>query len=73
MILECVYNSAHRNVTTFVSKLLNYVCICYYAISYCREENLQETKCASHFCFIILPQTFLFASVKLIHRPMMNG
>ena len=73
MILECVYNSADRNVTTFVSKLLNYAFVRYYAISFCREENLQEMKCAFHFCFIILPQTFLLASVELIHLPMMNG
>ena len=71
MILECVYNSADRNVTTFVSKLLNYVCMC--MVLCCREENLQEKRCAFHFCFIILPQTFLFASVELIHLPMMNG
>ena len=72
MILECVYNSADRNVTTFVSKLLNYVHVCM-LMSYCREENLQEMKCAPHFCFIIQPQTFPFAAVELIHRPMMNG
>ena len=71
MILECVYNSKMRNVTTFVSKDL--LAIYYIDIMNCREEKDPEMKCVLHFYNIIRLQNFLFVSVLLIHLLMMNG
>ena len=59
MILECVYNSKMRNITTFVSKDL--LAIYYSDITYinCSEEKDHEMKCVLYFYNIIRPQAFL--------------
>ena len=53
MILECEYNSANRDITTFVSKFYyNYYVMI--NIVHGREEKDQEMKCALHFYTITL-------------------
>ena len=53
MILECVYNSLNRNITTFVSKLLFNTYI--HNIIHHREAKEQVMKCVLHFCSITQP------------------
>ena len=71
MIIDCVYNSKMRNITTFVSKYL--LATYYIDIINFREEKDHEMKCVLHFYNIIQLQTLLVVSVLLIHLLIMNG